>query len=285
MIRTHVPSIQEMLAPGYNPTDRKSEIWYDYFVNTMTPREIAVKHGLKPSSVPYHLMQHPEYTGIAQQRKRKLPCLDVLVKLHFVDKHSLADIAVKYDVDATYVSKVISAHPNITELRNARSKLPSVEELFRLYTEERMTFDAIGTMFNVDGSTISYKLRKYPNFEAFFRPANVPKLPPVEELFRLYTEDKLTIPAIAARFGVTHTPVHRALLKHPQFKSVVRPRGQPRKLPDIDELFRLYTEERLTLTQIGSRFKVQVSLVHRALHKHPQFRSVVRPRGGQKQLT
>jgi transposase len=131
----------------------------------------------------------------------------------------------------------------------------SPAELRRLYEQQRLAPAEIADRFGVSSRTVRAWLRRSgiplrPQPERRGRP-----LPPTAaELRRRYVADGVTIPQLAARYGVGRSTV-RQWLENSGIPR--RPPGRPsQQAPSREELVRLYVAEGLSTTQIGQRYGV-----------------------------
>ena len=92
----------------------------------------------------------------------------------------------------------------------------------------------------------------------------------IQELKRLYYDEEKSCCAIARHFGVAQTTIYRHMKQHGLQR---RPLGEAQKLrhaktrinPDIDEIAHLYFDEKLTLSEVGTRIGVSRDTVWRRL--------------------
>jgi hypothetical protein len=107
---------------------------------------------------------------------RPLPSLDVVLDLsinHNMTKRAIAD---KFGVTDLRLSKYIAEHPLRREFEQSLrmfksgSKLPSVAELYLLYTTEGMSLKEIAKRFGVQAAVVDSKLHYHPDYKRVKRP-------------------------------------------------------------------------------------------------------------------
>lgn len=87
----------------------------------------------------------------------------------------------------------------------------------------------------------------------------------IQTLIHLYETERLTIPKIAARLGVSRQTIHERLVRS---GVKMRTRLFNQRVIDRDELYRLYVVERLPVYEVAKILKTGYYIVNRELMRH-----------------
>ena len=159
------------------------------------------------------------------------------------------------------------------ERSKATSPRPTPDTLRDLYANQGLSYSEIGARYGVKDRTV-YKWLKADGFT--FAPSKPPRTkvkyppPPESELRNLYEVQRMTAEQVGENFGVSHGLVLQWLKR---YGIQARPHGtglaaRGIEPPTCEELTRMIHTDRLTYTQIASRYGVDQSAVQHWLKRH-----------------
>ena len=245
-----------------------------YVDEQLTTQEIAKLAGTSSGTVWKRLVD----AGVQMRPRGVTPRLsdDELRHLYIDQRLSTLQIAEQTGMST---SGVTDALERAGIPRRGAGVLPVDDEtLQRLYVDERLDADELAARFDVPPWTVRRRLRA----AGIQRPAAPPGgfVPPETELRRRYVDGHASLAELAAHYRVPSATVRRWLgLRGIALRQVPASQGartgDPVRL-SRDELWELYVERGLTVTQIGDHVGVTKNVITTALHAQ---RIPVRPPG------
>ena len=145
---------------------------------------------------------------------------------------------------------------------------PTREELYRLYVEEFKTAKQIADIYNVSETLVfdwmqSYRIDRRSSQSAQLKDKIVPT---AEQLHKMYIDDVDTLSTIGDRYDVGPRTVSRWLDKaHIKRRSLSESQMGGKCRPIRDELYRLYVDEFLGMSEVGEMFGCPPGTVYRWL--------------------
>ena len=191
------------------------------------------------------------------------PSKDELYRLYIEEQKSAPEISSILNVPKPTIVNWLR-HYDIklrtrSEARLIGKRLPTKEELYRLYIEEQKSPRKISSIIGVSPNTITKWLRGYDiplrtRREALL--ANT-KRPDEEELYRLYVEEQKSVREISDILKVSQDSVKRWILGYDIQPRTLREAVLVNtKRPEKEELVSLYIEEQKTPSEIAGIFNV-----------------------------
>ena len=150
-------------------------------------------------------------------------------------------------------------------------RIPSKEELAKLYVEERLSTTKIAKLFNVSRQTISNHLKKHGIVVRSGTEAqlNGKTIPSKNELNDLYTTKHMSMSKIGAIYNVDAHTIRRLLKKYNiSIRTGANAHLKGKTLPTKDELTQLYITQRLSIAKISDIYNVSAQTIHTYLKKH-----------------
>jgi predicted DNA-binding protein YlxM (UPF0122 family) len=246
----------------FHMTDKptKEELNTFYVVMGMSLKQIAVKCHVSPTLV-YIWMR--DYGIKARERGRsaiQIPSKEDLCALYVDGKQTMSDLSRIYKVSKTTITYWLRYHQIKDDSRkdfvgsNAfKGNKPTKEKLIHLYETKNMSAAQIGNLYDLSTTTILNLCKEYG-----VTPRSKGKTaiihPTREELMSDYCISKLSTNDIAKKYNVSQCMVSLRLKKYN-----IETRGKGRvssKVPEKEELMKLYNQEQLSLKQIAGKFEV-----------------------------
>lgn len=230
-----------------------------YVDRTMSIASIAREFDVAPSFVYRSLGEH----GISRPSRRPKQFDRELIEDLYIRQGLLVrEIAVKLGVNRYNVDVELHRH-NITFRHNPGRRIvkPGRETLDRYYTAERLTLAEVGRLVGLSPGTIKKLLHEY----GIERRPLVPGLKDLgvdrDRLYQLYVTDKMSVPQIAQKFGVTTSRVSKSLRLHG-----IKIRSRKITL-EFDLLKKLIVDDKLTLRQAAIKIGVSYDIVRLESHR------------------
>jgi transposase-like protein len=226
----------------------------------MSLKQIASKYLVSPTTIHVWLKEYDIKTKIRGRYAIQIPTKDDLCALYVDGKQTVSDLSRIYNVSKTTVVYWLRHHQIKDETRrdfkgtNAlKQDKPTKEILLNLYETKNMSASQIGELYDLSTTTILNLCREYG-----VKPRTKGKAkilhPTEEELMNDYCVSGLSTNHIAKKYGVSQCMISLRLKK---YNIETRSKGRvSTKVPEKEELMKLYNQEQLSLKQIAGKFDV-----------------------------
>jgi transposase-like protein len=226
----------------------------------MSLKQIADKYHVSPTTIHVWMREYDIKTRERGRYAIQIPTKEDLCALYVDGKLTMSDLSRIYNVSKTTIVYWLRHHQIKDEKRrdfcgtNAlKHNKPTKEILLNLYENKNMSASHIGELYDLSTTTILTLCREYG-----VKPRTKGKAkilhPTEEELMNDYCVSGLSTNHIAKKYGVSQCMISLRLKKYN-----IETRGKGRvstKVPEKEELMKLYNQEQLSLKQIAGKFDV-----------------------------
>ena len=154
-----------------------------------------------------------------------------------------------------------------------------IDEVKRLYYDEKLSVSAVAQELDVPINSVQKAMQQHGLKRRSRKEARVLRDPPVmsqidiDEIKRLYYDEKLSVSAVAQRVEIPKCRVQKAMQQH-GLRRRSRKEAQGLRVPtvmsqiDVNEIKRLYYDEKLSVSAVAQRMGVPINRVRKAMQQH-----------------
>ena len=190
----------------------------------------------------------------------QIPSKDDLCALYVDGKQTMSDLSRIYNVSKTTITHWLRYHQikdnnrkDFVGTNAVKGNKPTKENLIHLYENKNMSANQIGKLYDLSTTTILTLCKEFGVTPRSKGKASIIH-PTREELMNDYCISKLSTNDIAKKYNVSQCMISLRLKKYN-----IEARGKGRvssKVPEKEELMKLYNQEQLSLKQIAGKFEV-----------------------------
>lgn len=230
-------------------------------LNQATVSKILIKEGVRS-----RMTTRKNYTPYNKKDIGREKLKELYLKNNF-STHKIAKlVGVKQITVFRWLKKYGIERRNLSQaqfrFRGKIVKKPTKQELYKLYILEKKGEPHIAKMLKTDTTTISNWLKEYGIKRRSAMEAKFVSLgkdirkPSREELYKWYVKDKMSMPQIAKKLGISVTPLTNWLKEYnikirSGSEALFNVYGKEIKKPTRSQLKRWYLIEKMSCTEIG----------------------------------